>query len=79
METTITIRSDSVTIDRDIGEGFDSAYSRKLISSGDDKTFLIANLLVPKITELMQLSVDELRCMDWETIIGGVVSNKKVE
>ena len=53
METTITIRSDSVTIDREIGEGFDLAYSRKLISVGDDKTFLIANLLVPKITDIL--------------------------
>ena len=68
METTITIRSDSVTIDRDIGEGFDLAYSRKLISVEDDKTFLIANLLVPKITELMELSMDELRAIHLEMI-----------
>ena len=68
METTITIRSDSVTIDRDIGEGFDLAYSRKLISVEDDKTFLIANLLVPKITELMELNMDELRVIHLERI-----------
>ena len=68
METTITIRSDSVTIYRDIGEGFDLAYSRKLISVEDDKTFLIANLLVPKITELMELSMDELRALHLDNI-----------
>ena len=79
METTITIRSDSVTIDRDIEQCDALEWASTYKDVLDDKTFLIANLLVPKITELMQLSVDELRCMDWETIIGGVVSNKKVE
>ena len=63
MVTTITIREDSVTVDRDIEEIFDSGYARTFSAAKDDKTFLVANLLAPKVEELMGLSMDELRNM----------------
>lgn len=71
MATTITIRDNSVTVDRDIEEILDLDYARTYTAVKDDKTFLVANLLAPKVEELMDLSMDELRNIHLGMIVGG--------
>ena len=68
--TIINIQSDSVTIERELEPCFDSEFMGGFQAVKGDKTFLVAEILQPKIAELMNKSLCELQELHLKIIRG---------
>jgi hypothetical protein len=57
----INIQNNSVTIGRELEPWFDNEFEGGMQAIEGDKTFIIAELLQPKIIDLMSKSLPELQ------------------